>query len=218
MDLSGCAALVIGGSGDLGRAIALALADAGADVAVTCIDYKDGAAGTCRRVAARGRRTAMTQLDQSDTASIEPAIETVVGELGRLDIGPRSHLLCPPSLREYRRHRFGHREKRTYGRREARRRGAARRMPGCRWWWLCPVEERHPDDNTGTTASRFEDSVCGRDEAAGAREHLAAALRRTRGKIYGEDGTAKLLGVKPTTLLSRLAKIGLKPTRQIPAV
>jgi len=86
MDLSGCAALVTGGSGDLGRAIALALADAGADVAVTWIDSKDRASGTCRRVAARGRRTAMTQLDQSDTASIEAAIETVVDEFGRLDI------------------------------------------------------------------------------------------------------------------------------------
>jgi DNA-binding NtrC family response regulator len=50
------------------------------------------------------------------------------------------------------------------------------------------------------------------------RENIAAALRRTRGKIYGEDGAAKLLGIKPTTLLSRLAKLGLKPTRQVPPV
>jgi len=48
------------------------------------------------------------------------------------------------------------------------------------------------------------------------RENIAAALRRTRGKIYGEDGAAKLLGIKPTTLLSRLTKLGLKPTRQVP--
>jgi transcriptional regulator with GAF, ATPase, and Fis domain len=48
------------------------------------------------------------------------------------------------------------------------------------------------------------------------RENIAAALRRTRGKIYGEDGAASLLGIKPTTLLSRLVKLGLKPTRQIP--
>ena len=50
------------------------------------------------------------------------------------------------------------------------------------------------------------------------RENIAAALRRTRGKIYGEDGAAKLLGIKPTTLLSRLTKLGLKPTRQLPPV
>jgi formate hydrogenlyase transcriptional activator len=50
------------------------------------------------------------------------------------------------------------------------------------------------------------------------RENIAAALRRTRGKIYGEDGAARLLGIKPTTLLSRLVKLGLKPTRQVPLV
>ena len=48
------------------------------------------------------------------------------------------------------------------------------------------------------------------------RENIAAALRRTRGKTYGEDGAAKLVEIKPTTLLSRLAKLGLKPTRQVP--
>jgi len=48
------------------------------------------------------------------------------------------------------------------------------------------------------------------------RRNMAAALRRTHGKIYGDDGAARLLGVKPTTLLSRLARLGLKPTRQVP--
>jgi DNA-binding NtrC family response regulator len=48
------------------------------------------------------------------------------------------------------------------------------------------------------------------------RENIAAALCRTRGKIYGADGAAKLLGIKPTTLLSRLTKLGLKPIRQVP--
>ena len=48
------------------------------------------------------------------------------------------------------------------------------------------------------------------------RANISTALRRTLGKIYVEDGDAKLLGIKPTTLLSRLAKPGLKPTRQIP--
>ena len=50
------------------------------------------------------------------------------------------------------------------------------------------------------------------------RENIAAALHQTQGKIYGENGAAKLLGIKPTTLLSRLAKLGLKPTRQVPHV
>jgi len=86
VDLHGSAALVTGGSGDLGRAIAIALADAGADVAITWLEYKDGALETCRRVGERGRRAAMVQLDQANTAAIEPAVETAVAELGRLDI------------------------------------------------------------------------------------------------------------------------------------
>jgi transcriptional regulator with GAF, ATPase, and Fis domain len=48
------------------------------------------------------------------------------------------------------------------------------------------------------------------------RENIAAALRRTQGRIYGRDGAARLLGLKPTTLLSRLVKLGLKPKRHVP--
>jgi transcriptional regulator with GAF, ATPase, and Fis domain len=35
------------------------------------------------------------------------------------------------------------------------------------------------------------------------------ALVRTGGKIYGVDGAAQLLGIKPTTLASRLKKLGI---------
>ena len=42
------------------------------------------------------------------------------------------------------------------------------------------------------------------------RRYLAQALRRTKGKIYGADGAARLLGLKPTTLQSKLKKHGLK--------
>jgi transcriptional regulator with GAF, ATPase, and Fis domain len=41
------------------------------------------------------------------------------------------------------------------------------------------------------------------------REHVLAALERTRWKIYGPGGAAELLGVKPTTLASRIKKMGL---------
>jgi transcriptional regulator with GAF, ATPase, and Fis domain len=41
-------------------------------------------------------------------------------------------------------------------------------------------------------------------------ENLLAALRKTNWKIKGADGTAELLGVKPTTLLTRMKKMGLK--------
>jgi 3-oxoacyl-[acyl-carrier protein] reductase len=86
VDLSGCAALVTGGSGDLGRAIALTLAEAGADVAVTWVGYREGAVETCRQVEKRGRRTAMIQLDQRDPTAIEPGVNDAVAALGRLDV------------------------------------------------------------------------------------------------------------------------------------
>jgi 3-oxoacyl-[acyl-carrier protein] reductase len=86
VDLNGCAALVTGGSGDLGRAIALTLAEAGADVAVTWVGYREGAVETCRQVEKRGRRTAMIQLDQRDPTAIEPGVNDAVAALGRLDV------------------------------------------------------------------------------------------------------------------------------------
>jgi DNA-binding NtrC family response regulator len=42
------------------------------------------------------------------------------------------------------------------------------------------------------------------------RDNLRIVLNRTGWKIKGDDGAAKLLGVKPTTLLSRMKKMGLK--------
>jgi transcriptional regulator with GAF, ATPase, and Fis domain len=42
------------------------------------------------------------------------------------------------------------------------------------------------------------------------RDNVLAALNKTGWKIHGPGGTAELLGVKPTTLISRLKKMGLK--------
>ena len=52
-----------------------------------------------------------------------------------------------------------------------------------------------------TSSERFDDRVA---------EILRSALRRTHGKIYGDNGAAKLLGLKPTTLQSKLKKHGIK--------
>ena len=46
------------------------------------------------------------------------------------------------------------------------------------------------------------------------RDNLRAALRRTGWKIYGPGGAAALLGVKPTTLASRIRKTGLRRPTQ----
>ncbi len=38
---------------------------------------------------------------------------------------------------------------------------------------------------------------------------IRAALAASRGKIYGEDGAAAKLGMKPTTLASRIKSLGI---------
>ncbi|MFO0924864.1 MAG: sigma 54-interacting transcriptional regulator [Pirellulales bacterium] len=40
-------------------------------------------------------------------------------------------------------------------------------------------------------------------------KNIQAALKRSKGKIYGDDGAAKLLGMKPTTLVSRIKALNI---------
>lgn len=63
----------------------------------------------------------------------------------------------------------------------------------------------------GTSLSTYRDQE---------RAHILAALNQTSGKIYGPDGAAALLGMPPTTLVSRLRKYGIPPKRRrtIPAL
>ena len=49
------------------------------------------------------------------------------------------------------------------------------------------------------------------------RENLWMVLQKTGWKIKGADGAAELLGVKPTTLISRIKKMGLKPRDAAPS-
>jgi len=86
MDLDGKTALVTGGSGDIGRAIAGALAAAGVDVAISYVGHLNGATAVADAVRAAGRRSLAVQLDQRDPAAIDAAVDTVVRALGRLDI------------------------------------------------------------------------------------------------------------------------------------
>jgi transcriptional regulator with GAF, ATPase, and Fis domain len=41
------------------------------------------------------------------------------------------------------------------------------------------------------------------------RAHIMAVLRHTNGRLYGEDGAAHILGLKPSTLQSRMKKLGV---------
>lgn len=80
--LAGRAALVTGGNGGLGRAIALGLRDAGASVAVTGRNEEKNAS-----VAAElGPAGMAVGLDVTDEAAVERAVADVVGRFGRLDV------------------------------------------------------------------------------------------------------------------------------------
>jgi transcriptional regulator with GAF, ATPase, and Fis domain len=45
------------------------------------------------------------------------------------------------------------------------------------------------------------------------RENISQALRLTKGRIFGSDGAAVLLGMKPTTLASRIKALGIKKSK-----
>jgi transcriptional regulator with GAF, ATPase, and Fis domain len=45
------------------------------------------------------------------------------------------------------------------------------------------------------------------------RENISQALQRTKGRIFGSDGAAVLLGMKPTTLASRIKALGIKKSK-----
>ena len=84
-DVQGQVALVTGAARGLGRAIALALANAGADVALGLRDI-NADAGLTAEIEALGRRALPLQLDVSRLPEITAAVDAVVDRFGRLDI------------------------------------------------------------------------------------------------------------------------------------
>jgi NAD(P)-dependent dehydrogenase (short-subunit alcohol dehydrogenase family) len=94
--LTGQTALVTGAARGLGRAIALALADAGADVVLGL--RRDGSADDLiAEIEAMGRRAMGVQMDVTRIAEIAPAIDAVVDRFGRLDILVNNAGLGPPN-------------------------------------------------------------------------------------------------------------------------
>jgi 3-oxoacyl-[acyl-carrier protein] reductase len=86
VELTGKVAFVTGGSGDIGAGIAIALAEAGVDVAVSYVGHREGAERSASRVEAAGRRAIIVALDQRDPASIDASVPAVVEGLDRVDI------------------------------------------------------------------------------------------------------------------------------------
>lgn len=97
-DLTGRKALIMAAAGDAARAIALAFAEAGADVALTTATPDAEEAFELRRLAKRiggtGRRTMVESVDMSLGTSVQVAVRQVAKELGGIDL-----LVAAPDLR-----------------------------------------------------------------------------------------------------------------------
>jgi NAD(P)-dependent dehydrogenase (short-subunit alcohol dehydrogenase family) len=85
IDLAGKAAVVIGGTSGIGRAIAVSFAQAGADVAATSRRSEE-VESVARQIEAAGRRTLRVTSDVTDRASLEKLLEASVQTFGKVDI------------------------------------------------------------------------------------------------------------------------------------
>jgi NAD(P)-dependent dehydrogenase (short-subunit alcohol dehydrogenase family) len=84
-DLKGKTALVTGASRGLGRAMAVALAEAGCDVAVTARNA-DSLKETAAEIKKLGRKAVPVAGDVVDEEAVKKVVETAAKELGRIDI------------------------------------------------------------------------------------------------------------------------------------
>ncbi|MGW7452349.1 3-oxoacyl-ACP reductase family protein [Streptomyces sp. NPDC054787] len=84
--MDGKVALVTGGSRGIGAAIALRLAEEGADVALTYVSDAQAAAEVVGKIEALGRRGLALRADAADPEAAREAVERAVRELGGLDV------------------------------------------------------------------------------------------------------------------------------------
>ncbi|MEA3177674.1 MAG: hypothetical protein QOI59_1197 [Gammaproteobacteria bacterium] len=84
--LQGCAALVTGGDSGIGRAIAIAFAREGADVAIGYLSEHEDAQDTAEWVRKAGRKVVLLPGDVADELHCKELVKRTVAELGRIDI------------------------------------------------------------------------------------------------------------------------------------
>ena len=86
MTLSGKNALVTGASRGIGRAAAIALAQAGANVAINFRSHEDEAQEVAEQVRRAGREALLVQGDVADAEAVEKMVAQAVSQFGSLDI------------------------------------------------------------------------------------------------------------------------------------
>ena len=84
--LAGLKALITGGDSGIGRAVAIAYAREGADVALSFLEEREDATDTARLVTDCGRRCLQLPGDIADPAHCRDIVKRVVDEFGRIDI------------------------------------------------------------------------------------------------------------------------------------
>lgn len=85
-NLKGKVALVTGGSRGLGATIAQALAEQGADVAISYVSSREKAEAVVAKLKEKGVRALAIRSDQADMAAAGPLVEQVLEHFGKLDI------------------------------------------------------------------------------------------------------------------------------------
>ncbi len=86
IDLTGKTALVTGGSRGIGKATALRLAEAGADVIVNYVTSQNAASEVAKAISDYGRRTATVKADVSEPEDVESMMDFISHEFQKLDI------------------------------------------------------------------------------------------------------------------------------------
>src|SRR5687768_10115561 len=85
-DLAGRVAVVTGGGRNIGRAIALALADAGASIVVNGRSNAQGVHGVVREIEAAGGNALAALADVADETAVARMISSVAERFGRIDV------------------------------------------------------------------------------------------------------------------------------------
>jgi len=86
IDLTGKAAVVTGGSRGIGKAIALRLAEQGADIAFSYRGNEEAAGATAKEIEAKGRKAIAVQADVTQPESAEELIKAALDAFGKVDI------------------------------------------------------------------------------------------------------------------------------------